>query len=196
MFNPEDESKEKEDWFETPAPEEDDTPKAPKAPEPTPDEPDYWEREESEWEHLKPRRRGRFYAWLVVAGVVIGVIVSLWLTFFRPAVEGAVAYGYVEQIQHEGLVFMTYEGTVLPYRELLDTNRVYTGDFIFSTPNDTLAADIRRLEKTGTPVRMEYNVYRQPLPWRGRQRIVVTSVEKADPRAILPPEFQPEYIPQ
>lgn len=185
---------EKEDFFEqTP----DDTPKPPKAPKPPrlrPDDPLYYEQEESRWEHLKPSpyQRGPIL-WIVGAVVVtFCIIMGLYIYFFTPQVKNAVQYGYVENVQKEGKIFDTFEGVILPYKSMMDTIRPYDGDFVFSTPDDHLAAELRKQQQSGRPVRVEYKVYRLSLPWRGNSEVVVTAVDSIDPSIILPPDRRPE----
>ena len=84
---------EKEDFFDSDAPEE---PQKPKEPLPDPEDPAYWEREESPWEHLKPRRVKSVWWWLGGAFVVVALLLAIWLRYFSPYVEEAVQYGYVE----------------------------------------------------------------------------------------------------
>ncbi|MDE6217437.1 MAG: hypothetical protein K2F64_00365 [Muribaculaceae bacterium] len=192
MFDPEFDS-DKEDFFNSPVPEE--KPKEPKRPEPKPDDPNYWEQDESRWEHLRLRRRSRFYLWLCIAGVGIGLLITGWLRWFSPAVEDATAYGFVEKIQKEGLFFKTYEGTILPYREIMDTTRVYRSDFLFTAADDKIAAALKQMEGSGLPVRVEYKTYRASLPWRGSNVNIITKVDTARAERLLPPEFAPDYVP-
>lgn len=182
-----------EDFFNSDVPEK--KPKAPKPPVYSPEDPNYWDQDESEWEHITPGKRRRLYIWLGVVSVIIGLIAAVYLYWFSPAQEGAVAYGYVEQISKDGLIFKTFEGRLLPYREIMDTTRVYREDFLFSTADEKIAADLKRIERKGLPVRLEYDRYRTTLPWRGANRVVVTAVDSVNPRKILPPEFRPEYTP-
>lgn len=186
---------EQEDFFEK-SPE--DVPKkekAPKKPTYKPDDPRYYEEEESPWEHLKPSpyRRGPLL-WIVAAAVVaICAVVAIYLWLFSPRVQEAVQYGYVDHVQKEGMFYHTYEGVMLPYKSLMDTVRPYEGDFVFSALNDTVAGQLLRRQRTGMPVRVEYKEYRVALPWRGRSKVIVTRVDSVDPRVILPPDRRPEF---
>lgn len=193
MFDPEKEN-DQEDFFNAPAPEE--KPKEPKKPELKPEDPDYWEQDETPWEHLRPRRRGKFYLWLALCGIILGLIIAVWIRWFSPSVEEAVGYGYVEKIQKEGMLFKTYEGTILPYREIMDTTRVYRGDFNFSTSDEAIAVRLKMLEGSGYPVRVEYKTYRATLPWRGATVNIITKVDTARADKLLPPDFRPEYVPE
>lgn len=180
----------KEDFFDGPdIPE---IPKQPKMPELKPEDPDYWEQPESEFEHLKPKRKDwRMWAWVALVGVVIGVAITLYIRYFSPCVTEATQFGYVENIERRGSIFKTYEGVLIPYKELMDTTRVYERDFKFSVKNEKDAVVLRRLQYANLPARVEYERYHSTLPWRGDSKIVVIKVDTADASKILPPEFAP-----
>ena len=189
---------EKEDFFEK-APE--DIPKKekpPKKPRYRSDDPRYYEEEESPWEHLKPTpyRRGPIIWISALVLLCIGVVVVAYILLFTPRVQSAVQYGYVDNVQREGTMFDSYEGVILPYKSLMDTVRPYEGDFIFSAGNAELATTLLRQQRNGRPVRVEYKVYRVALPWRGNSKVIVTAVDSVDPKVILPPDRQPEFINQ
>jgi hypothetical protein len=99
-----------------------------------------------------------------------------------------VEYGYVDTIQRRGEYIKTYEGSLIRYREIHDTTRVYTTDFIFSTP-DAQGRLLQRFLGSGRPVKVTYKVYNCVLPWRGERREVVMRVDTISPDSILPPEF-------
>lgn len=184
------EDKEKGDFFDnenTSAP----APKEEKKPNYKPDDPAYWEEEESDWEHLKPRTRFPFWFWVACAGVVIGLIIAGWLRYFSPYVEDATQYGYVENIERRGTIFKTYEGTLIPYKELMDTTRLYSRDFVFSVGDNKAAASLRQAQYDARPVRVSYKKYHATVPWRGASKIIITDVDSISPDKILPPEFAP-----
>lgn len=186
MFNSED-KEEKNDFFDGP-----DIPEpAPKPKKPVyqPDDPGYWE-EESEWEHLKPRRKTALRIWLGGGVVMLALLIGMWLRFFSPYITDAVQFGYVEHIEARGTIFKTYEGVLLPYKELHDTTRVYQRDFIFTANNEKTATALKRAMLEGRPVAVEYKRYHATLPWRGSSKIIITAVDSVDPRHILPPDRQ------
>ena len=172
--------------------EEEDKEKEEKRPHYKPDQPEYWEQEESEWEHLKPRTRIPFWVWILCALVVIGLVVGCWIRFFSPYVEDATQYGYVEGIEKRGMIFKTYEGTLIPYKELMDTTRIYNRDFVFSVGDQKTAATLKQALYDHKPVRVGYKKYYATVPWRGANKIVVTSADTVDKNKILPPEFAPK----
>lgn len=191
LFEPKDNSQEKEDFFDGPdIPEQ---PKAPKKPTYKPEDPAYWEEDESEWEHLRPRKRWKVWLWAACVLVVILLGVACWLRYFSPYVEDATQYGYVEHIEKRGTVFKTYEGVLLPYKELRDTTRIYSRDFIFTASDFEVAKRLKQAQLGGYPVRVEYRRYHATVPWRGSSKTVVTAVDSVDASTILPPEFAPRH---
>lgn len=185
----EDEREEDNDYFNTSGPVVEE--KKPKPVKLKPEDPRYWEKDDR-WYHLRPRRRTRFYLWLILAAVCVGGIITVYLRYFSPYIEDAVQYGYVENIEKRGMVFKTFEGTLIPYKELMDTTRVYHRDFIFTAANVKIATELLLAERNHRPVRVEYKRYFGTLPWRGSSQIIVTKVDSVNPRDILPPEFRPE----
>lgn len=168
--------------------------KEPKPPVYTPDDPRYWEQDESEFEHLRPGRRYMLWVWVAAAGVALGLILTVYFRWFSPYVEGATQYGYVESLERRGTIFDTYEGVLLPYKDLMDTTRSYGGDFVFTCADGDVAVKLRRMQYANLPVRVVYRRYHATLPWRGDSRIIVERVDSVDPLRILPPEFTPETM--
>ncbi len=181
----------KDDFFDGPDIQE--MPEAPGMPDLKPEDPDYWEQDESEFAHLLPQENGwKLWAWVAVAVIVTGIVVAAYLRYFSPFVSEAIQYGYVENIEKRGDIFKTYEGVILPYKELMDTTRVYRGDFVFSVKDPKVATMLLRMQYANLPVRVEYKRYHASLPWRGDSRIIVVAADTADPARILPPEFAPD----
>lgn len=187
MFNNDDEE-DKRDLFDN---EKGDLPEEEKKPKYKPDDPDYWEQEESEWDHLKTRTRVPTWVWIVGVVILLGLIAGCWIRFFSPYVEDATQFGYVEHIEKRGMIFKTYEGTLIPYKELMDTTRIYSRDFVFSVKDAKTAATIKQALYDTKPVRVSYRKYYATVPWRGASKIVVTDADTVNPAAILPPEFAP-----
>ncbi|MCH5228681.1 MAG: hypothetical protein J1F12_01635 [Muribaculaceae bacterium] len=163
-----------------------------KKPEYKPEDPDYWEQEESEWDHLKRRSRIPFWVWILCGLAVVGLVVGCWIRYFSPYVEDATQYGYVESIEKRGMVFKTYEGTLIPYKELMDTTRIYNRDFVFSVADNKTAAILKEALYKAKPIRVGYKKYYATVPWRGASKIVVVSADTVNPDLILPPEFAPQ----
>ena len=186
---------EKEDFFEQTPEEKPEKIKEPKKPRLKPDDPEYYEQDEGKWDHLTPspyRRAPLLWGALGIAALVV-LLITFFIYVFSPRVEEAVQYGYVENVQKEGKLFHTYEGVILPYKSLMDTVRPYDGDFEFSIIDGHVAAQLKRRQGAGLPVKVEYKVYGVALPWRGKSKVVVTAVDSVVPRNILPPDRAPEY---
>ena len=156
-----------------------------------PDDPEYWEQEESKWGHLHRRSRIPFWVWCLCGLAVVGLVIGCWIRFFSPYVEDATQYGYVENIEKRGMIFKTYEGTLIPYKELMDTTRIYNRDFVFSVADQKTAATLKQALYDSKPVRLSYRKYYATVPWRGANKIVVTDADTVDRNKILPPEFAP-----
>lgn len=182
------------DFFEDEyIPEEPKKPKEPKKPALKPEDPRYWDEPEPEFEHLRPERSTRLWLWVALCGVVVGILYAGWLYVFNPYAVNAVNYGYIDSIEQRGALFKSYEGVLLPYKNLMDTTRVYQGDFVFSTKNDSAAVFLRRMQYRNRPVRVEYRQYRTVMPWRGDTKYLVVRVDSVDPSLILPPDRQPNF---
>lgn len=180
----------KEDFFDSPVipPE----PKAPKQPELKPEDPDYWDQSESEFEHLRPTRKGMLITWCGLALAAVILILVVYFRYFSPSVSEAMQFGYIESLERRGELFKTYEGSMIPYKEIMDTTRIYKGDFVFSVKNAEVATTLRRLQYANLPARVVYKKYHGALPWRGEHKIVVVKADTADASKILPPDFAPK----
>lgn len=115
----------------------------------------------------------------------------LLVQILLPIRDDAIQFGYVENIERRGTVFKTFEGVLIPYKELMDTTRIYSRDFIFTAVDEKVATRLKRAQISAEPVRVGYRKYHATLPWRGASKIVVTSVDSVNPDKILPPEFAP-----
>ncbi len=183
-----DDEDEKPDYFDGPdVPEK---PVEPKKPRLTPDNPDYWDEEESEFAHILPHhpRRHVLWIWLCAAFLVICVAIAFWLRFCSPYVEGSTQSGYLESIEYRGTVFKTYEGVLLPYKEMHDTTQIYRRDFLFSVTDKEVAHKLRGYLERGVPLRLTYKKYHATLPWRGSSKIVVTAADSVNPAILIPPQ--------
>lgn len=156
------------------------------------DDPRYWTETADTWDHLRMGRKQKALWWWVGGAVVlIFALTFLWIWLFRPYSEGATQAGYVDRIEYEGSVFKSFEGVLLPYKELMDTTRVYRSDFDFSLKDSKMAATMKRLMLRRKPVRVEYKRYHVALPWRGASKNIVVKVDSVDPSLLLPPDVNP-----
>lgn len=147
------------------------------------DDPRYWEEEDKngEWDHLRPLLRRKFWILAGLAILVFIIISMVYIRWFRPYATGGIRYGYVENIQEQGVIFKTYEGILIPYRNVLDTTRAQENAFAFTAVNDIVAADLKRALMSKKPVKVEYTEYNATLPWRGDSKLIITSATPANP---------------
>lgn len=169
-----------------------DEPKKPKQPVLHPEDPEYWLREESQWEHLQPRSRFPMWFYIVAVVIVIAGGLAIWLRYFKPYIDEAQQFGYVDSVQHRGILFKTYEGNLLPYRSLMDTTRVYSRDFIFSVTNDTIGRALMTYSRTGKPICVKYRQYHSSMPWRGETKILIYDVDTVEAELLVPPDLRPD----
>lgn len=186
---------EKNDFFEDSSEEPEKKPE-PRKPVLQPDDPRYWEEPEDEFEHLKPTpgSHWRMWVWLGVTVISLWLIWFVYSRLFNAYVEDATQYGYVEHMEKRGEVFKTFEGVLLPYKNLMDTARVYEGDIIFSTTDPKVAARLKEMQFSNRPVRITYKQYHTAMPWRGDAKTIVTAVDSVNEMNILPPDRRPEYL--
>lgn len=189
--DPAEEVEEENDYFDSDAEDPPAPVKKPKASKLDPEDPDYWiEEEESPFSGIIS---GPSHTWiwkLVTAVVVVIAVLGTWIWFLRPYSDNAVKYGYIKNMERRGSIIKTFEGTMIPYKELGDPNPFYFTELPFSVQGDSLAAQMKRMMLGCVPVRIEYETYHAPLPWKGEQTVVVVKADTADPRKILPPEYR------
>lgn len=179
-----------DDFFDNDAAEEPEPQPRPKPVKLDPEDPDYWMDEESQFERIIPKPRKIWKWWLGGIIAALALTVWLWIWFFHPYVDGAVKYGYIKSMERRGTVVKTFEGVLIPYRELGDTTPTYFEPVPFSVDGDSLAARMKAMMLECVPVRLEYEVYHTALPWKGAETLIVTKADSADVSKILPPEYR------
>lgn len=156
-----------------------------------PEDPDYWiSEEEPGLGDIISGTGNKWKWWIASACTLILLIVGAWIWFFRPYVDSAVKYGYIKNMERRGTLIKTFEGSMIPYKELGDPDPFYFREMHFSVESDSVAALMKRMMLRGTPVRVEYKLYHSPLPWKGEQSLIIIKADSADPRKILPPEYR------
>lgn len=166
-------------------------PKKSKTPKLDPEDPDYWiDEDESPLSGIisGPTRKWKWQL-ASVTGLLVLILWS-WLWFFRPYSDNAVKYGYIAEMERRGSLFKTFEGTIIPYKQVGDPDPLYFQPIRFSVQTDSLAAVMKRMMLGCVPVRVEYETYHAPLPWKGEEPMVVIKADTADVSKILPPEFR------
>lgn len=155
-----------------------------------PEDPDYWLDEQSEFEHIMPKRRNVWKWWFAAAVIFVAAIVGLWVWFFHPYVDDAVKYGYIKSMERRGTIVKTFEGILIPYRELGDETPTYFEEISFSVDSDSLAAHMKAMMLDCVPVRLGYEQYHHSLFWKGASPMIIVSADTADINHILPPEYR------
>lgn len=162
----------------------------PKVPKLDPEDPDYWIEEESAISSILPKTRKKWKWWLAAIIMLLVAITGIWIWFFRPYVDDAVKYGYIKNMERRGALIKTFEGSMIPYKEIGDPNPLQFEEVSFSVQSDSLAALMKRMMLDCMPVRLEYEVYHSSLPWKGESKMIIIKADQADPNKILPPEFR------
>lgn len=166
-------------------------PKAPKVPKLDPEDPDYWiVEEESPLKEIMPGPVKKWKWMLAAALTFLIIILFAWIWFLRPYTDSAVKYGYIKNMERRGWLIKTFEGAMIPYKELGDPDPFYFEEMRFSVESDSLAAKMKRMMLGCVPVRVEYEMYHVPLPWKGEEKMIIIKADTADPRKILPPEYR------
>lgn len=164
--------------------------KQPKVPKLDPEDPDYWIEEDSSLSSLLPKPKKKWKWWLVGCLILLVLTLVAWIWFFRPYVDNAVKYGYIKNIERRGSIVKTFEGTLIPYKEIGDPNPLHFEELKFSVESDSLAAVMKRMMLNCVPVRVEYEVYHTPLLWKGESQMIILKADSADAGKILPPEYR------
>lgn len=181
---------EENDYFDSDAEPEPETKTSKKKPVLDPENPDYWIEDEPEIPSIIPKGKAR-WKWKFAACLIpVALILAAWVWMFNPKVDGAVKYGYILHMERRGTLIKTFEGVMVPYREVGDATPLHFEKLRFSVESDTTAAKMKVMMLGCVPVRIEYKEYHTSLPWRGDEKFVVVRADTADIKRILPPEFR------
>ncbi|MCC8070722.1 MAG: hypothetical protein LIO90_02825 [Bacteroidales bacterium] len=118
----------------------------------------------------------RFWGWLFFL-LALALGVTFWLRYLNPYVTDAKAVGYITKVERRGIICKTYEGEMITESALTDTVRLYSRDFTFSIPNDSLARILQGYQGSGRPITIKYERYYGTLPWRGSSMNILTAIE-------------------
>ncbi|MCM1519420.1 MAG: hypothetical protein NC098_01380 [Lachnoclostridium sp.] len=128
----------------------------------------------------KPAKRGNGCLKSVIWTVVIALVVLAGVMYVRyavPYVTDSKVTGYVTTVEKRGMFFKTFEGEMISQSALDDSSRIYSRDFQFSIPDDSLARVIQSYQSTGQKVTLTLEKYYGTLPWRGASRTIAVAVE-------------------
>lgn len=123
----------------------------------------------------KKSRRHRRLAWFFI--IVFAVLaVAFYIRYFVPYTSDTLTTGYITLVEKRGIFFKTFEGEMISESVLADTSKVYSRDFYFSIPNDSLGRLVQSYQGTGKRVTVTTQKYFGTVPWRGSQKSVVTDI--------------------
>ena len=125
------------------------------------------------------RRFRRRLAWFFIILFVV-LAVAFYIRYFVPYTSDTLTSGYVTLVEKRGIFFKTFEGEMISESMLTDTTKVYSRDFYFSIPNDSLGRLVQSYQGTGKRVVLTTQKYFGTVPWRGSHKSVVTAVRPAD----------------
>lgn len=114
-----------------------------------------------------------------MAAAAAVLVIAFYIRYFVPHTEESRTVGYITLVEKRGLIFKTFEGEMVSESHLSDTTKIYSRDFCFSIPDDSLGRLIQSYQGSGRKVTLTAKKYYGTLPWRGSQKAIVTDV-KAD----------------
>ncbi len=126
----------------------------------------------------KRRRAHRRLFWFFLI-VFIVLCTAFYIRYFVPYTSETLTTGYITLVEKRGIFFKTFEGEMISESVLADTAKVYSRDFYFSIPDDSLGRLVQSYQGTGKRVTLTTQKYYGTLPWRGSQKSVVTAVTPA-----------------
>ncbi len=108
------------------------------------------------------RRRVRLFWFFLILFAIAGT--AFYIRYFVPYTSDTLTSGYIVLVEKRGLFFKTYEGEMISESMLADTAKVYSRDFYFSIPNDSLARVVQSYQGTGRRVTLTTQKYYGILP--------------------------------
>ena len=125
------------------------------------------------------RRRHRRLAWFLIIVFAVAAV-AFYIRYFVPYTSDTLTTGYIMLVEKRGIFFKTFEGEMISESMLADTSKVYSRDFYFSIPDDSLGRVMQSYQGTGKRVTVTTQRYFGTLPWRGSQKSVVTDIKAAN----------------
>lgn len=120
------------------------------------------------------RRRHRMAYFLIIVFAILAV--AFYIRYFVPHTSETITTGYITLAEKRGIFFSTFEGEMVSESMLSDTTKVYSRDFCFSIPNDSLGRLVQSYQGTGKRVTVTTKKYFGTVPWRGSQKSVMTDI--------------------
>lgn len=123
----------------------------------------------------RPRRWRRILFSLILL-LFIGIGVVFYFRYISPYATDAIATGYITSVERRGILFKTFEGSMVIEKSFGDTTRIYRENFSFSIPDTTLARRLQQLQDSSLPVTISINRYYSSLPWRGESECIAVAI--------------------
>lgn len=124
--------------------------------------------------------------WTILIVIILLAIGLFYFWFYVPYGTGSIKAGQLNNVQHQGYIFKTYEGELIQAGFKTNTiGGIQSNQFSFSVENKELAEKLMTL--AGENVKLHYKQYYGALPWRGYTKYIVdsiVSVEKIEPSNI------------
>lgn len=133
---------------------------------------------QSQGNEAKCGKKRKHHGWrwfFFILFVALGV--TVYIRYFVPYATESRTTGFVTRVEKRGIIFKTFEGEMISQSQLTDTAHVYSRDFYFSIPNDSLARVIQSYEGTGRPVTLTCKRYFGSLPWRGASKTIAVAID-------------------
>lgn len=133
--------------------------------------------EASDTRGIIPKKKKRHgWRWFFFI-LFVALCATVYIRYFIPYATESRTTGFVTRVEKRGIIFKTFEGEMISQSQLTDTARIYSRDFFFSIPDDSIARIIQSYEGTGRPVTITCKRYFGSLPWRGATNTIATAVE-------------------
>lgn len=136
---------------------------------------------EEEMDRRREKRRSRrgcgFFAWFFVF-VIASLGAAFYIRYYIPHTTDSRTRGYVTVVEKRGILFRTFEGELVPETQISDSSRIYSRDFQFSIPDDSLGRVLQSYQGTGRPVTITTKKYYGSLPWRGATNTILTDISE------------------
>lgn len=113
------------------------------------------------------RRGGVNFIGLLTALLMVAASLTVYFRYLTPYIQESVVTGTVLGVERRGLIFKTYEATVL----MPDGTTAEV-----SVASEDVARKMQALQGTDTQVNLECDRYYGAAPWRGKSTTVVTGM--------------------
>ena len=126
-----------------------------------------------------PRKKGHFFRNLLI--IILVVLIGVGAFLYFGIYDEGVRAGTVLRISKKGVVFKTYEGQLnLQAFGAMKGNTPFLETFEFSVErsNAEVVKELEAVALSGERVNLHYIKRYVDIPWRGKTRYFITSVER------------------